>query len=546
MTHEALPATARAPRSGRLPARLLILSIIGAAMLALVPPARADEFIDRVNALFADVRDDRRSDPIILGALAEMEPPPAAVADPADAALLPATAAAWDEAAAWAQGAPQAAMIEALGEAVAEVNGRRMVFAQPYGLAELGGSAEQIAMIQAGLYTDLGDPPLLSAARHLYLPRFDDIASLVHVEATRRLDAGEPERALELLTQWILFARQIADREFAAEKAWAGDAMIAALQRMRDVVYTDFRSDQLLSASQLETVIDEILDARGKLATDRILLPRADFIGAEQLIATVMTPRGRVRPEVFASTMARLASTERPLRLFAEAARWDQLAESHVDWFATNDALTALRGDYEFRWPREIDDPRVAQPYVVERYGASPIFKDAVAVITHSVPDMRDLFMRRLILRLELVGTTNALGLVGFHADNKAYPLDLSAIRPRFVTELEGDPFAPAAIGGRRPPLNFFVPVRDTAGRFSSRQTVPPHEISILVPDAPNVAVSLREDQFVLYSVGPDGAKQWADEVQNTADAPPGRDYLLWPPVMSIVRDALVEAGRFE
>ena len=40
-------------------------------------------------------------------------------------------------------------------------------------------------------------------------------------------------------------------------------------------------------------------------------------------------------------------------------------------------------------------------------------------------------------------------------------------------------------------------------------------------------------------------AGQWADEAQNTYNAPPGRDYLIWPPVMSVVRDTLRDSGAF-
>ncbi|HZW09437.1 MAG TPA: hypothetical protein VFF69_05995 [Phycisphaerales bacterium] len=546
MTGQSLTVIVHAPKMARCVVRLLGAAALAAASLGATAPARADEFVDRVNGFFESIRQDRRSDPVILRALAAMEDPPAGLRDPERAALLPAGSSGWDAIAAWAAGDAQGAVLAAIHEVGRDPGEQRpMAFGQPYGLAELGSTAEQIELIQAGLYTDLGDPPLLSAAQHLYLERFDHAACLVHVEATRRASEGDAAGALELLADWIGFARQIADREFHEEKAWAFDAMDLAVRRIRDVVYGDFRAERTLDAPALKGAIDRIQDEQGPLSTDRIQLPRADFIGVEQLIATVMTARGRVRPEVFAPTMARLAATDRPLRLFGEAARWESVAESHVDWFAANDALASLRNDYAFRWQRDRTDPLLAQPYVVENFTASAGFRDAVAVVTRSLPDMRDLFTKRLLLRVETVGSRGALGLVGFYYETHAYPLDLSAIRPRYVRELEGDPFAQPSQGGRRPPLTFFVPIRDTKDRFSDRQTPPPHEISVLTPDAPNVMISLRDDQFVLYSVGPDGARQWAEEVQNTADAPAGRDYLLWPPVMSIVRDSLAQSGDF-
>ncbi|MCC7390122.1 MAG: hypothetical protein IT431_15285 [Phycisphaerales bacterium] len=544
MTHQ----TAAASRGlGSLVARLARpVALAAVAIASLTPFARADEFVDRLNAAFADVRDNRRSDTIILKALAGMEPPPAGVDRVRAAALQPASGSAWAGAAAWATAPAQVAVLEALDQITKEEDIRRaLVFAQPYGLNELGSSPDQIGFIEAGLYTDLGDPPLLSAARHLYLPRFEQAECLVHVEATRRLAAGDPVGAIDVLTDWVYFGRQIADREFYAEKQWAFRAMAGATERVRDVAYEDFRAGRLLTGEQLTRMIERLADERGPLSLGRIQAPKGDFIGAEQLIATVMTARGKVRPELFSSTMARLGSTHRPLRLFGEAARWEQAAQSHADWFSTTDTLESLRGDYEFRWSRGPHDPLLAKPYFVERFLTSDMVRDTVAVVTRSVPDMRPMFTDRLMLRVELIGTRDALGLVGFHAEHASYPLDLSGIRPRFVPELEADPFNPALADGRQPPLEFFVPVRDTKDRFPATASVPPHEISILVPDSPNVSIQLRDDQFVLFSVGADGAASWADEVQNSPDAPPGRDYLLWPPVLSIVRQTLEQGGRF-
>lgn len=523
------------------------LALAAVAVGSLAAPAHADEFVDRLNAQFKDVRESRRSDPVILSALADLTPPPAGVDRPRAAALRPPSGATWAAAEAWATAPGQVAVLEAIDRITDEDDIRRaMVFAQAYGLAELGSSAEQIAFIEAGLYTDLGDPALLSAARHLYLDRFEQAACLVHVEATRRLASGDPAGAMDVLADWVYFGRQIADREFHAEKAWAFGTMILAVERIRDVAYMDFRGGQALTGEQVTRVIERLADERGPMSIDRIKMPMGDFIGAEQLIASVMTPRGSVRSELFAPTMARLASTKRPLRLFGEAARWEQIAGNHVDWFVATDALALLQSDYEFRWSRSTFDPLLAQPPAVKRFSDRELVRDMYAVVTRSVPDMRDLFTSRLLLRTELIGTRDALGLVGFRAENNAYPLDLSAIRPRFVPELEIDPFNPSVAEGRQPPLEFFVPIRDTKDRFPQRSTVPPHEISVIVPDAPNVAILLKDDQFVLFSTGPDGAADWADEVQNTPDAPSGRDYLLWPPMLSIVRETLTQAGRFD
>lgn len=521
-----------------------MLAMLG--VLCVTPAARADEFVDRVNALYADVRDSRRSDPIILAALVGLEDAPAILASQRDAALYPASGAAWSEIAEWATAPSQAAVLEALARITEEQDYRRaMVFAQPYGADPLGGDPVQRGFIAAGLYTEIGDPPLLAAAQHHYLHEFDHLARLAQAEATRRLAEGDPAGALDVMADLVQFGRQILDREFHEEKQWAFRTMILAAERMRDIAFNDSRTDALLTPEQLTDAIGRVLDERGPISTDRIRLPKGDFIAAEQLIATVMEPRGRIREEVFASTMARLESTERPLRLFGEAARWREASQTHTDWSGANQILEALRGDFDFRWELGPFDRLMAQEFTVEGVLASPYMRDSIAVVSRSVPDMRDLFTYRQILRTELLGTQNALGLAAFHAQNHRYPLDLSGIRPRYIKDVGIDPFDPSVVEGRQPPLTFFVPVRDTRDRYTGRATVPPHEISILVDDAPNVSILLREDQFVLYSVGADGSGQWADEVQNTHDAPPGRDYLLWPPVLSVVRDTLTINGEF-
>lgn len=531
------------PRTSLVRAAVLLALLVVTAFASL---SRADEFVDRVNALYADVRADRRSDPIILAALADLEETPAFLKSQRDAALYPANGSAWGQAAAWATAPSQVALLEVLDRITKEQDPRRMlVFAQPYGLAELGSDSTQIEFIQAGLYTDLGDPPLLAAAQHLYLKQFDHLARLVHVEATRRLAEGDPAGSLDVLADLIQFGRQILDREFHAEKMWAITTMSLASERMRDVAYSDMRSGAKLTPAQLTTAIERLVDERGPMSIGRIRLPKGDFIAAEQLIATVMEPRGSIRTELFASTMARLESTERPLRLFGEAARWRDAAQSHANWTGANQTLEALRGDFEFRWTLSPFDPLMAQAFTIESVLQNSFARDRMAVVTRSIPDMRELFAQRQILRTEILGTQNALGLAAFHAQNQRYPLDLSGIRPQYIKDVGIDPFNPSVAEGRQPPLVFFVPVRDTADRFANQPNTPPHVISILVPDAPNVSISLRADQFVLFSVGADGSGQWADEAQNTYNAPPGRDYLIWPPVMSVVRDTLRDSGAY-
>ena len=126
---------------------------------------------------------------------------PAAVSTVKDAMLMPASNASFASVRAWAEGEAQRALLEGL-HAVTEEDDYRYAHAwgQPYG-PDAGFEA-----LSSGLYTELGDPPLLAAARHLYLPALDRMAILVHVEATRRAADGDPASALDLLVDFTYFA----------------------------------------------------------------------------------------------------------------------------------------------------------------------------------------------------------------------------------------------------------------------------------------------------------------------------------------------------
>src|SRR6185295_7313100 len=163
-------------------------------------------------------------------------------------------------------------------------------------------------------------------------------------------------------------------------------AMIAAADRMRDIVYTDFRGEHKINNDQLTAVLDRIRPD-GYIGGEKIRFPRADQVAGEQVIAKVFTPRNGVNEAVFGSTMARLAATQRPLRLFAEAARWNEVAAKHANWQDTSDQLRKIGGDLEMRWPLEAIDPRLRATTDYEKMS-----KTRFAVLAAIYPDMSVLF----------------------------------------------------------------------------------------------------------------------------------------------------------
>jgi len=87
--------------------------------------------------------------------------------------------------------------------------------------------------------------------------------------------------------------------------------------------------------------------------------------------------------------------------------------------------------------------------------------------------------------------------------------------------------------------------MRDTKDQFPGGNPEP-SELAILASNGENFTAKVAQDQFVLYSVGVDGARNWAKRVQNTYENVPNSDYLIWPPVTSLYRQHLIESGKLK
>lgn len=156
-----------------------------------------------------------------------------------------------------------------------------------------------------------------------------------------------------------------------------------------------------------------------------------------------------------------------------------------------------------------------------------------------SMSDMFELFELRQIVRVEIVGSRTALGMLGYYYANRSVPPSIAALRPRFITAVDADPFNNERIDvGAVPPLYLLRPIVDTQGR--------PHNMTIVVENRDNFSVPLKDDVWVLYSVGSDNLPNLARVVQNTWKRVTSADYLIWPPVNSLYRQYLKDTDRIK
>ena len=72
----------------------------------------------------------------------------------------------------------------------------------------------------------------------------------------------------------------------------------------------------------------------------------------------------------------------------------------------------------------------------------------------------------------------------------------------------------------------------------------PPHFRPVAGSTAPNFRAILDETHFVLYSVGPDGKKNWAKNIREDVSEVFEGDYLIWPPTIALYRQHMREIGQ--
>lgn len=500
--------------------------------------ARADQYVTQANAEYAKVKSDLRSDTIILPVLHKMQQVPEGVRDSIPAALMTTASSRWAAVKAWCEGKPQQDAIMALKKVTEETDWRRsFAFAQPY-----GSSAVDPEFVEMGLYTELGEPPSLAAADFKYLGAIKNLEILCHLEATRLMADGKATDALELMRRWAYFARSMCDREFLAEKTAGMNMLGLAITRMRDIVYVDaIGGSPTIPSAKLRETVEKLDERRTVMGIDRIRLPEADRIASEQLVSRTFGGDGPANPEVFSRTFAAVRSVGRPARRFSESAKWETLSALHADGKATNQQIRGLFQDWQKRWQLPAGDPihQTQTDYVkLDKVRFSGI--DAV------MGDLGVLLPLRQQLRAEAVGTRTALGIQGFVTQQKSSPPALESIIPNYLPNIAAltDPYDKAARESAARRVGYFVPERAAGGSSGKPQI---HEVRVFPKVTGvtygNFVAPVRGNTFVLYSAGPDGNLNGANLATQAVEDAKG-DYLIWPPVLSLLRQNLSESGQ--
>lgn len=503
--------------------------------LGAVGAARADDYLDKANALYSNIETKLRSDLVILPVLHVMEDPPKEPGDFLAASLMTTQNVAWGPAEAWAKAKPQQDAIEALKTVTAKDDGRDpWAFGQPYGAA-----AVDPKFVDMKLYTELGEDNTLAAAQFLYLPAVRKLEILCHVEATRLLAEGKGDDALDLMRRWALFSYQIASRQMLKEKLTGMEMLGVALARMRDLAYSDMMADKhTMTADGIVKMAVNKIGEKNPVNVERLELPAAERLAAEQLVSRTFQSGGGPNPGAFSRVFARVAAGERGLRRFSESAKWATIQNLHGNYADTMQRIHDVFGDWNRRWELDQWDPLQELPTDYAR-----LDKVRFAALDLVMGDVGQVFPMRRALRAEWVGTRASLGVYAYWLSLGSFPPRVESIAPRFVgkVSLMDDPFDKDAKEDRGHRLAFVRAAVDNVGTDGVRKPVVIRVFpKVSGVELPNFEAKVMAGQFVMYSAGPDGNQNGGSRATQMIRDEHG-DYLVWPPVLSLVRQYRID-----
>ncbi len=512
-------------------ARRSVCSLVAAlAIVALTSTTfGADEFIQRANRLYSSIKPELSADRVLFPLLAKMEAPPAALVDAKRAALLTPSMADWAAVQTWVDAAPQREVIAAVKKVTDEEAWKKaFAISMPYG-ADAAAEIDPNLVIQK-MYIELGEPAMLAQAEFLYMKRFDWLELLMHAEATRLIEAGKPAEAMDQIVRLCWVSRMMADREFLEEKTWGMNALTLGLMRIRDIAYVDSRKDTYaLTAEQVRDVIKRLKRSGGMLGLDRLTSPQANLIAAEQLVAQVMVPGAGPDPERWSRFLSRIISQSRPIRMFSEQAKWDALRSLHADTSQTLQRVKGVFADFDARWKLDPFDPRLKTPSDYAK-----LDRARFALVDSMIADLDSLLPRRVVLNVEAAGTRMGLAAYAFMLSQRNIPPSLAASRPAIISEVDVDPTDPT-----KKRYIYYSP-SPTGKEFTV--TVFPELLGVRTPQ---FEVTVPSDRFFISAAGPDGQLTNNSRFTQTMADERG-DYLLWPPVLSLVRQNLTERGSLK
>jgi hypothetical protein len=407
----------------------------------------------------------------------------------------------WDALAAWAQ----------TNEHMAGVfieSAKRPLIGLPYG-AELVSDLYQ----QNGVVAEIGVNGHLHNIHFGYVDQVELAYLWCTVELYRLFEAGEMDRAIELLMSELVVLRKFCDREFLKEQLTFMPMLSEALANTRDMFY-EYRES--LTPSQFRSFAKEGIPYLRADST-RLLMPEGDRVVGEALLNDLFTPTGEPDSAKFREVLTDIQSRKEPVTRFGAAKYWESIAKSHRGRDDSLDRLNRIYDDWWRRWKMRAFHPQLSVDSELQK--SNPVNFAGVNLI---IRDIQSLFIERDFLTTQINSTAVAAALCGYRNHYGVYPKSVKMMYAQLLHRSSNlDMFRPLTM---RTDADWTL-YEFSVGPFYYRKISKKTRIQTL---AGNVFV--EDGQCLLYSVSGNNED---DRGLNSGD-----DLILWPPLKSMQRNA--------
>jgi hypothetical protein len=332
-------------------------------------------------------------------------------------------------------------------------------------------------------------------------------------ELYRLFDAGENERAIQLLMSELIVLRKFCDREFLKEQLAFMPMLGDALANTRDMFYTYRES---ITTPEFRFFAR---DGIPYIRTDstRLTMPEGDRFVGEALLSNLFNSIGGADSEQFKLIMTDIQSSQEPLSRFGAAKYWEAIATLHL---GRDDSVARLNKIYDDWWRRWKLRPFHPQLSVASEFKKSnPVKYAAVNLI---IRDIQDLFLERDILATQINGTAVSAALCGYKNHYGVYPTSLKMMYAQLLHRANNlDYFRQLPLRTESDWDLYTYPV----GPLHYRKIETKTKIRALAD-----VVFVKAGECLLYSESLDNEDDRGLDVRE--------DTIFWPPIKTLQRNA--------
>lgn len=338
-------------------------------------------------------------------------------------------------------------------------------------------------------------------------------------ECYRLLEEEQHDRALRLAISEMVVLRKFCDREFLDEKLVFIELLSQSLDTLRDML---FAYGEGIPARRCATLAARDIPFLRVDAT-RLLMPEGDRVVAEAVLDELFdAASGLADGGQFRDVLTDIQADREPLTRFGAARHWERVADLHGGLEASMERLERIYDDWWRRWRLRPFHPMLEMDSELER--SNPVRYAAVILV---IRDINALFEQRSILATEINAAAVAAALCGYRNHYGVYPASVKKTYTQFMAKTSNaDYFQPLALRTDRDWMLFDTDV----GTFHYRRITDRMPI-----DTPLGRAWIEPGQCVLYSVGGDHEDGGGWRYSGAA---PGGDYVMWPPIKMIERNA--------